>query len=126
MAHDIDPAEAIWKAIGSAEDDIEIFNHQVLVAVYIRPDKTKSGIYLTGQTRDEDRFQGKCGMILMKGEYAFEGDGKWFSGGETFSEGDWVFFRPSDGWSITINGVLCRILDDTSVRGRTKRPDLVF
>ena len=128
MVHDIDPAEKIWKEIGSAEDDIEVFNHQVLVAVYVRPEKTAKGIYYADRTRDEDRFQGKVGMILMKGERAFESEGKWFNPppAEAFSEGDWVFFRPSDGWALTINGVLCRILDDTHIRGRVKRPDLVF
>ncbi len=127
MDHTIDPAEEIWESLKAFEDDIEIFNHQVLVAIYIRPEKTAKGIYYADRTRDEDRFQGKSGMIIMKGERAFEADAKWFTNVDPpFSEGDWVFFRPSDGFAITVNNVLCRILDDTQIKGRAKRPDLVF
>ena len=39
---------------------------------------------------------------------------------------DWVVFRPSDGWSVTVNKVICRILDDTNVRGRIQQPDQVW
>ena len=46
--------------------------------------------------------------------------------GKTFNENDWVVFRPSDGWSITVNGVLCRILEDINVRGRIQHPDQVW
>jgi len=126
MVHDIDPAEKIWKELGSAEDDIEIFNNQVLVAIYKRPEKTKGGVYYTDTTRDEDRFQGRVGMIVMMGNNAFKDeDGKWFRETE-FSEGDWVFYRNSDGSSIKINGVDCRIMEDIYIKGRVVRPDLVF
>jgi hypothetical protein len=40
--------------------------------------------------------------------------------------GDWIYFRPSDGWQITVHGQLCRILDDTDVRGRIPAPDAVW
>jgi hypothetical protein len=49
----------------------------------------------------------------------------WFSDYEA-KVGDWIVFRPSDSWSITVNGVLCRILEDMSVRGRVTAPDLVW
>jgi hypothetical protein len=39
---------------------------------------------------------------------------------------DWVVFRPSDGWSITVNGVLCRLLQDSNVKGRIRHPDQVW
>jgi hypothetical protein len=39
---------------------------------------------------------------------------------------DWIVFRPSEGWAITVNGVLCRMLDDTSVRGKIDVPDKIW
>ena len=60
MEHDTDPAEMIRKEMGNISD-IEIFHNQVLVAIYIRPEKTKSGLYLSAQTREEDKYQGKVG-----------------------------------------------------------------
>ena len=124
MDHETDPKIALQNSVGDLSN-IEIFNTQVLVAVYIRPQKTKSGIFLTDKTTDEDRFQSKVGLILKKGESAFEEDGTWFKNIK-FNDGDWVVFRPSDGWSITVNGVLCRILDDIHVKGRINTPDWVW
>lgn len=125
MEHAIDPRDEILKKLGDLSQ-IEIFNNQILVAVYVRPNKTKSGIYLSDKTTDEDRYQGKVGLLLKAGPAAFEDDGKWFSG-MTFTPGqDWLVFRPSEGWSITVNGVLCRIFDDIDVRGRIPQPDVVW
>ena len=125
MDHEIDPKEKILKEIGDLSN-IEIFNNQILVAVYIRPTKTKSGLYITDKTVDEDRFQGKVGLLLGMGPAAFQDDsGQWF-GESSFSLHDWLVFRPSDGWSITVNGVLCRILADTQVKARINSPDQVW
>lgn len=125
MEHDVDPAEVIRKEMGDISD-IEIFHNQVLVAIYIRPEKTKSGLYLSSQTRDEDKYQGKVGLIIKKGADAFvDESGKWFKG-VNLDVGDWIYFRPSDGWQVTVHGHLCRILDDTDVRGRIPQPDVVW
>lgn len=125
MEHKNDPRQALLKELGEIKP-IEIFNNQVLVAVYVRPEKTASGILLPGATRDEDKYQGKVGLVIKKGPTAFQDtQGQWFQGVE-INVDDWVVFRPSDGWAITINGVLCRVLDDINVRGRIDRPDRVW
>ena len=125
MEHEVDPAKKIVEEIGDLSQ-IELFNNQLLVGVYIRPQKTKSGLYLSDKTTEEDRFQSKVGLLLKQGPRAFEpNDEGWFDG-ETFNLNDWLVFRPSDGWSITGNGVLCRILIDTQVKMRVPNPDLVW
>ena len=126
MDHSDDPKQALIKALGKDYTDFHIFNNQVLCAVYVRPQKTKSGIYLSDRTVDEDKIQGKVGLVINMGPMAFVDDSNsWFKD-VNISEWDWVVFRPSDGWSITINGVVCRILDDTNVRGTIPHPDLVW
>ena len=125
MTHDVDPKKAILDELGDISD-IELFHNQVLAAVYIRPEKTKSGLYLSDSIREEDKWQGKVGLIVKTGPDAFKDDsGRWFQG-MTFNEHDWIFFRPSDGWQITLHGVLCRIIDDTDIRGRLPAPDVVW
>lgn len=125
MEHEVDPKQKLLSDIGDVSG-IEIFNNQLLVAVYIRPQKTKSGIYLTDKTTDEDRFQSKVGLVIKKGPTAFvDPEGKWFDG-ISVDVNEWVVFRPSDGWNITVNGVLCRIIEDISVRGRAQTPDMVW
>ena len=125
MEHEVDPVAALRKEIGDL-GSVEVFNNQVLVAVYIRPQKTKSGIILTSQTTDEDRYQSKVGLVVKNGFKAFEDStGEWF-GGVKIHENDWIVFRPSDGWSITVNGVLCRMIEDVNVKGRIDQPDRVW
>jgi len=126
MEHSVDPAKAINEALGDGIENTRIFNNQVLVAVYVRPKKTASGIYLPDAVSDEDKYQGKVGLVVAKGPTAFVDDeGNWFKD-VSVDVGDWVIFRPSDGWSITINNVLCRIIDDTLIRGKIDRPDRVW
>ena len=125
MDHEVDPAGALVKELGDLSS-VEVFNNQMLVAVYIRPQKTKSGIILTSQTTDEDRFQSKVGLVVKMGPSAFvDNSGEWF-GDVEIGEGDWIVFRPSDGWSITVNGVLCRMIDDVNVKARVDQPDRVW
>ena len=125
MDHAADPRKTLKEEVGDVSQ-VELFNNQVLVAVYIRPQKTASGIYLTAQTVDEDKVQSKVGLVLKKGAGAFvDENNTWFNGVDVF-ENDWIFFRPSDGWSITVNNVLCRILDDVNIRGRIDAPDRVW
>ena len=125
MEHDANPAEELRKQAGDMAN-VEVFNNQLLVAVYVRPQKTKSGIYLTDKTTEEDRFQSKVGLVLKKGSSAFnDTTGEWFNGVD-INEGDWIVFRPSDGWSIVVNGQLCRMIDDVNVRGRIDHPDRVW
>jgi len=125
MSHTVDPAKALTDELGNL-DDIEIFNNQLLIATYVRPEMTASGIMLPGATRDEDKHQGKVGLVVKKGPEAFEDpENRWFKGLKV-NVGDWVFLRVTDGWSINVHGVPCRMVDDTDIRGRTKFPDGVW
>jgi co-chaperonin GroES (HSP10) len=125
MEHDVDPKKAIQKELGDISS-IEIYNNQILCAVYMRPEKTKSGLYLPDQHLSEDKTQSKVGLVLKKGPDAFiDSSQQWFKE-MNISVGDWVVFRPSDGWGITVHGILCRILDDTNIKGRIQHPDQVW
>lgn len=125
MDHAVDPKQKLIEDIGDISS-VEIFNNQILVAVYVRPQKTKSGIYLSDQSREEDKIQGKVGLVVKKGPSAFVDEAnEWFKD-VSVEVNDWVVFRPSDGWSITVNNVLCRMIDDTAIRGKVDAPDRVW
>ena len=125
MLHEVNPKDVLLKELGDISG-VELLNTQVLVAVYIRPEKTMGGIFIAAKTLDEDRYQSKVGLVIKTGPSAFVDEGgKWFSNLD-LKAGDWIVFRPSDGWDITINGVLCRMFNDTAIRARIPHPDNVY
>jgi co-chaperonin GroES (HSP10) len=123
MLHENDPVQSILKELGDLSG-IELFHNQLLVAVYQRPEKTKGGLILARSTLDEDKYQSKIGLVIKKGPQAFVNTDTWTF--EPVELGEWVIFRPSDGWGTSINGVLCRFLVDTSIKGKVSQPDLIW
>jgi len=121
-----DPAQTILKAIGDISQ-LELTGVQVLVGSYIRPEKTAGGLYITDKQRDEDKYQGKTGLVLKVAEGAFvDGGADTKFNGFKAKVGDWVFYSVQDGWSMSINGQHCRVLQDVHVRGRLPNPDMVL
>lgn len=128
MAHEKDPKDVLLESLGDF-DVVEMFNNQVLLAVYQRPKNvtTKGGLHLPESTLDEDKYQSKVGLLIKTGSSAFVDDnGVWFKGMKFNPLEDWLVFRPSDGWSLTVNGVLCRVVSDVNIRGRVAHPDNVW
>lgn len=133
MLHEEDPREVILRKAGDLSS-VEIFGNDILVAIYRRPEKTKSGIILTDRHLEEDVHQGKVGLVLKMGPTCYlDDDGNKF---RDINVGDWVVFRPSDGWRVTLNTlrgtyskddtVDCRIVSDISVRCRLAEPDSIY
>ena len=124
MKHDKDPRVEILEKIGKL-DDFSVYNNMCLVAVYERPEQTKGGILLTQTQRAEDKYQGKAALIVKTGPVAFEAANGYLTEGGP-AVGDWIAIRPSDGWPIQINGMLCRMLVDEQVKLRIPSPDSVY
>ena len=122
LVHDEDPGHKILREAGDL-DEIEVFNHRVLVGVYERPaeTKTKGGILISEQTVSEDKFQSKVGIILKMGPKAFHDDKGFYFQDVTFNVGDWVAFRSNDGLAMKLVSAepkreqLCRLMEDTSI-----------
>ena len=125
MHHEEDPAVTIKNKIGSL-DDFTIFGNFILLGVYERPVKTKSGLYLSDQTRNEDKHQGKAGLVLKKGPTAFVSDSNYDFKGQNVEIGDWVSIWVSDGRPLVINGQLVRLVEDQYIRLKIPAPDTVF
>jgi co-chaperonin GroES (HSP10) len=124
FAHDVDPKTKLLEQLGDLSG-VEVFHNQVLCAVYIAPEKTKGGIIRPYQNVEEDKYQGKVGLVVKCAPRAFASDAKW-QWPEDISEGDWVFYRVSDTVALTVRGVACRIVDDVDVKSRINDPDLVW
>jgi len=125
MTHAIDPKDKILQEIGDISG-LNLFHNQVLVSIYQRPEKTAGGIILTPKTQKEDQFQGIVGLVLAVGPAAFVDDSINKFHGKTVKPGDWIVYRASDTHKISVNGTLCRLLEDSHIKGTVSHPDLVF
>jgi co-chaperonin GroES (HSP10) len=122
-----DPVEEIMDKIGDLTDFVIPFN-KILVGIYMRPEKTKSGLILTDKYREEDRWQGRAGVILKRGPMAFIDDDRVKFNGLDPQVGEWVCFRPSDGMKLDIRHKEghCILLSDIQIQLVIPAPDLVF
>ena len=133
------PADPLLDAAGDLSD-YEVFHNLVLVATYIPPPKVMKGpngedvvFHEADNTQDENRFQGKMGLVLAFGPNAFKDDSVAKFGGKEIRKGDWVIYRPSDGHELFIRdrrkfneGLSCRLIEDVFIRGRVTDPSLIY
>ena len=125
--HIEDPRDTIWEAVGADLNVVEPMNQQVLVAIYIRPaTRTASGLEIAEEAIDEDRYQGKVGMVLKKGPRAFKDDGQVKFYDQDVTLGDWVVYRASDGLKCMIGDRECRLIPDVYIKAKADHPDAVF
>ncbi len=125
MAHEQDPAQVIRAEVGGL-DNIDVYHNQILVGIYTRPEKTAGGIILSESTKKEDVHQGVVGLVLKVGPMAFVDDGTTKFHGQSVKPGDWIVYRTSDTHKVAINGVVCRLLEDSLVKLRVPHPDVVY
>lgn len=78
-------------------DDVEVHPKQVLIRLYIKPNKTASGLILNNAL---DVYEETCGYIASIGKCAFTGDNQkeW---GEWYKKGDWFVFPRHTGVRFT-------------------------
>jgi co-chaperonin GroES (HSP10) len=119
-----DPKEVLLKALG--KHGTQVLHSQVLVAGYVRPAKTKGGIFLTDKVIEEDRYQGNIGMVIALGSGAFVDDPVAKFHGDKLEIGDWVMYVPADGVALFINEVPCRLFSDTRILMKVTNPEIYY
>ena len=121
VAESEDPKKEILKWVGSTKKE-RLVGDRVMVATYARPTRTDGGIYLSDNMSVEDRFQGTVGLLILMGPTAFKYDGSYEFEGDKPKIGDWVVYRPADGFEIAFNKASCRIFRSDSVIGVASNP----
>jgi hypothetical protein len=133
-----DPKQALLAAAGDL-NDYEVCHNLVLVATYIAADRLMKGFESIGgllrpdRNMEEDRFQGKIGLVLKVGPLAFVDDGRNTFGGIKVKAGDWVMYRPSDGLELFIRdrrkndeGLSTRLIEDVFIKMKVSDPSLIY
>lgn len=123
MLHKEDPKEVILRTFEGAADRVQPLLDDVLVAVYKRPERLASGLYVTEAKRDEDRYQGKVGLILSMGPIA-EKDEDW--GGIRPKVGDWVAFPVARSWPTLFSDGTLRFVPYREIKAILTDPDAIY
>jgi co-chaperonin GroES (HSP10) len=121
-----DQKAELMKTVGDLSG-VDLLNNKVLVGIYIEPEKTKGGIILAPASIKESIWQGTVGLVLKKGNTAFKDEpetGTYFHG-QDVDVGDWVVFRPGDARRVQINGVDCRMVEDSLLDMVIETPNLI-
>lgn len=125
MEHEQDPRSTLQESIGDISG-VELAPTELLVAIYTPPEKTKSGIFLADKTKDEYKYQGKVGLVMKTGANVFVDDRTVQFHDFSADIGDWIVFRPADGWPISVNKTPCRIISDYLVKVKVSHPDVAY
>lgn len=133
-----DPKAEILAKLGDISG-IEIAQNEVLIAIYMRPEKTSGGIVLPHQNLKEDRYQGKCGLVVKIGSacrFTRKNETTGVEYGLNIQLHDWIVVRPSDTWALDINSdidalqvqdfVQCRLAYDDQIRMRVTDPRMIW
>lgn len=121
-----DPRQEIIKQLGDL-GGFHVTGDMVLIAAYIRSEKTKGGIIRPDSNVEEDVWQGKVGLVVKLGTAAFKDTNDYtFDSRDIPDVEDWVVFKVGDSWQLQVNGVPCRLVRDVNIRGILKDPNLVF
>lgn len=126
MLHEIDPKLEINNEVKGLIDDVEPLGAECIIGIYVRPTKTKGGILLADNTKGEDLYQGKIGLVLKKGPLAFQSDDTHHWGDKVPQVGDWVLFRIGDTFPFILGARSCRFVEDVNVKAIVHRPDIIL
>ena len=121
--------DVVLAAIGDLSE-FHVLGSDVLIATYIAPKRTAGGIILTDKGAEEDRWQGKVGLVLKIGEdafrYSYKAGGAYEYDGIKPKVGDYVAFHTSDTREIGIRGVSCRTIDAALIRMIVPSPEDIY
>jgi hypothetical protein len=117
----------------------------------VRPNVTSGGIIMTQRTSEEDRWQGKVGLVLRVGPLAFDfeevlayvesamEDGVQHAEAREQAHrefgipqvGDWVAYRGSETWETGIEVARstfasCRFVFDDAIVARVENPSVIY
>ena len=125
VAESEDPKKEILKWVGNLKKE-RLVGDRVMVATYARPSRTESGLYLSDAMTVEDRFQGTVGLLVLMGPTAFKYDGGYQFEGDIPKLGDFVIYRPADGFELAYRKASCRVFRSESIIGVASDPLLYY
>lgn len=129
----IDPYAEFISRVKKAVDltGVRLFPTDVICAHVIVDRSSTGNILLPDVNKNEQRWQGKVGLVIMLGDDAFkDSDTAKFCGFKA-NIGEFVVYRNSDGHDfdyIQTDGkpVACRRVTDSDIKMVIPRPDMIY
>ena len=102
--------------------------YQILLGLYVPPEKTKGGIFLTDKVRDESKWQGKVALVLAIGDQAYASDNMRVFPRPWCEVGDWVQFASYDqqGSKFQIGRYWFALVTDDTIRATVPDPEAII
>lgn len=120
----------LQQRLGNLDFIKHVMGNQVLVVTFIRPNQKQLAgggtIHFADKTLEEDKYQGKVGLVVQVGPIAFQDDKEYTFNGQSAGVGDWVVYRISDGMPLAIRGVHCRLIRDSEVKMVISEPTAIL
>lgn len=126
MVHAVNPREVLNEKTVAFISRVKPLGARVLVATYLRPPKTAGGIIIPDKSRDEDRWQGKVGLVVAFGPLAFTEDADHRWGDVKPKIGDWVLTNIGDTRRLDVGDNPCRFVEDVNIQAIIDDPDMVW
>ena len=105
-------------------DDFPVYLNEVLVGIYER--EKNGSLYVPDKSKDRDQFMAKGGLILKLGPGVDAPNPIVDFCGRKLKVGDWIAFRPADGWPVKIRDQLCRLIPDQLIKLGIPSPDVIY
>jgi co-chaperonin GroES (HSP10) len=96
-------------------------NYKIMVRPVIFKHKTKGGIILPDQVKDDVQYLTTVGRVVCLGEMAY-GDEERFPNGPWCQPGDYITYGKHTGNKILYKGVMFVIMNDDQVIMRVEHP----
>lgn len=126
---DEDFAELVFKHLGDLSQ-YTVLGTSVLVATYIKSRWTAGGIMMTDKAVDEDRWQGKVGLVVKTGEdafkYTYTSAGAYDYTGPKPDVGKYIMYHASDARELAIKGISCKLIDASLIKLIVPDPDAIY
>jgi co-chaperonin GroES (HSP10) len=98
----------------------------ILAIMWVRPGRTRGGIELPDNAKEEDIYQGKISLVVSVGPDCFQSTSYRTYTGPTCKEGDWIFTDPMAGKKFQLNKAFCRLVHDDEIRGVVNGPQAIL
>ena len=86
----------------------------ILVRLYIPPNKTNNGLYLPTSVTDEHEYKSCVGLVLKKAKGVYKDD-RYKLTGNWCEVGDWVVFPRHSGYPLNYKDIPIYILKEDSI-----------